>query len=146
MVLAPEPISLVDQSQSEQGEPLNGRISGSVVWAKDAVITNYETVQGATKAGAYVVWVIHIQKLAGGSMTICRRYSEFVTFRQKLVNAFPKRIREIPELPPKSLIARFRPDFLESRRQGLQYFLLCVLLNPDLGSSECVRDFVREDH
>lgn len=144
MVLAPEPISLVDQT--EEGETSNGRISSNSVWAKDAVITNYETVQGATKAGAYVVWVIHIQKLAGGSMTICRRYSEFVTFRERLVSSFPKRTREIPELPPKSIIARFRPDFLESRRLGLQYFLLCVLLNPDLGSSGCVRDFVREDH
>lgn len=59
-------------------------------------------------------------------MNIRKRYSEFDDFRQRLVQTFPNFEAAVPALPPKSIISRFRPRFLEKRRAGLQYFLKYV--------------------
>ena len=56
-------------------------------------------------------------------MVIRKRYSEFVDLRERLIEAFPDFEAAVPELPPKSVISKFRPRFLERRRSGLQYFL-----------------------
>jgi len=56
-------------------------------------------------------------------MNICKRYSEFDDLRVGLLQTFPKFKAAMPELPPKSVISKFRPRFLEKRRAGLQYFL-----------------------
>jgi hypothetical protein len=69
------------------------------------------------------------------------RYSEFDHLRQQLLQTFPKSAAALPSLPPKGLIckskqrkpeimpteiAKFRPPFLEKRRQGLSFFLKLV--------------------
>jgi hypothetical protein len=56
-------------------------------------------------------------------MNIRKRYSEFDEFRRRLLDTFPGFEAAVPELPPKSVISKFRPGFLEKRRAGLQYFL-----------------------
>jgi hypothetical protein len=56
-------------------------------------------------------------------MNIRKRYSEFDDFRGQLVQTFPNFEAAVPPLPPKSVISKFRPRFLEKRRAGLQYFL-----------------------
>ena len=56
-------------------------------------------------------------------MNIRKRYSEFDEFRSQLVQSFPSFEAAVPQLPPKSVIAKFRPQFLDKRRAGLQYFL-----------------------
>ena len=56
-------------------------------------------------------------------MNIRKRYSEFDDFRRRLVQTFPNFEAAVPALPPKSLITRFHPPFLEKRRSGLHYFL-----------------------
>lgn len=61
------------------------------------------------------------------------RYSEFLSLREKLIFTFPHSEQFLPPLPPKSFISRFRPKFLESRRQGLSYFLSYV---PEKGLRE----------
>jgi hypothetical protein len=48
----------------------------------------------------------------------------------------------LPPLPPKSALFKFRPKFLETRRIGLQYFLNCVLLNPEFSGSPVLKDFL----
>lgn len=59
-------------------------------------------------------------------MNIRKRYSEFDDFRWRLIRTFPGFEAAVPELPPKSIISKFRPRFLEKRRAGLQYFLKYV--------------------
>lgn len=76
------------------------------------------------------------------------RYSEFEDLHTKLLQTFPHAAGSMPHFPPKSVIckshgrlqhhstkqysanasgiARFRPRFLEKRKQGLSYFLKCV--------------------
>ncbi len=76
-------------------------------------------------------------------MTIRKRYSEFDELRAKLIKAFPQSTRSsLPLLPPKSAIYKFRPKFLEKRREGLEYFLNCVMLNPEYAGSPMVKDFI----
>ena len=76
-------------------------------------------------------------------MTIRKRYSEFEELRQRLVKAFPQSTKKsLPPLPPKSAIYKFRPQFLEKRRQGLSYFLTCVMLNPEYAGSDVMKEFI----
>lgn len=59
-------------------------------------------------------------------MNIRKRYSEFDDLRENLVKTFPNFEAAVPPLPPKSVISKFRPRFLDKRRSGLQYFLKYV--------------------
>ncbi|XXH05650.1 Protein required for ethanol metabolism [Hypoxylon texense] len=97
---------------------------GSACWAKSVEITDHVTVNGSTtNIGAFVVWNIRVETLSGSYMNIRKRYSEFDDFRWRLIRTFPNFEAAVPELPPKSIISKFRPRFLEKRRAGLQYFL-----------------------
>lgn len=42
---------------------------------------------------------------------------------------FPLSEASMPSLPPKGVVSKFRPQFLEHRRVGLQYFLKYVLFD-----------------
>ncbi|TRX95029.1 hypothetical protein FHL15_004114 [Xylaria flabelliformis] len=100
---------------------------GSACWAKSVEVVDYVIVNGsATNIGAFIVWNIRVEMLSGSTMYIRKRYSEFDDLRWRLMRTFPAFEAAVPELPPKSLISKFRPKFLEKRRAGLQYFLQCV--------------------
>ncbi|KAM3086104.1 hypothetical protein ACMFMG_000243 [Clarireedia jacksonii] len=93
-------------------------------WAKSVYIEDHVVVNGSkTNIGAFVVWNITVETLHGGTMRIRKRYSEFDDLRLNLIRTFPNSSVTIPPLPPKSVISKFRPRFLENRRSGLQYFL-----------------------
>lgn len=134
--LRPPPITLEDHTEvpSEQS---------SALWAKSVTIHDYTIVSGSrTGIGAYVVWNCTVETLDGGPMIIRKRYSEFDDLRQRLVKTFPNSAAAVPPLPPKSMISRFQPNFLERRREGLSYFLNCVLLNPEFSGSPVLKEFV----
>jgi len=57
------------------------------------------------------------------------RYSEFDRLRENLVKAFPHAEASIPKLPRKSIVSRFRPRFLEQRKNGLSHFIRYVFKN-----------------
>jgi hypothetical protein len=133
----PPPISLEDNT-----DPTSPTLN--TLWAKSIAIDDYVIVNGnPTGIGAYVVWNCTVQTLDGGPMTIRKRYSEFVDLRHRLAKNFPQSTKKsLPALPPKSAFYKFRPAFLEKRRQGLAYFLTCVMLNPEYASSDAVKDFI----
>ena len=114
-------------------------------WAQSVEIVDFTVVNGsAGSIGAFVVYIIKVQTLGvshfahnaispfgaynrkGSYMHIRKRYSEFHDFRERLILSFPTFEAMIPQLPPKSVISKFRPKFLEKRRAGLQYFLQYV--------------------
>ncbi|KAI1656960.1 Phox-like protein [Daldinia decipiens] len=116
---------------------------GNACWARSVEITDYVVVNGSTtNIGAFVVWNIRVETLSGSYMNIRKRYSEFDDFRWRLVRTFPNFEAAVPELPPKSMISKFRPRFLERRRAGLQYFLNCILLNPEFSGSPVLKEFL----
>ncbi|KAF2754196.1 PX-domain-containing protein [Pseudovirgaria hyperparasitica] len=117
--------------------------SSRALWAKHVTIDDYVVVDGNLPGvGAYVVWNCIVETLDGGPMTIRKRYSEFDDLRKKLVQTFPLAEAALPEMPPKSVISKLRPRFLERRRIGLAYFLNCVLLNPEFSASPVLKDFL----
>ncbi|KAL6239326.1 Phox homologous domain-containing protein [Aspergillus navahoensis] len=129
-------ITLEDHTEDPNSETSRG------LWAKSVTIDDHVVVQGKSGVGAYVVWNCKIRTLEGGIITVRMRYSEFDDLRLKLVRSFPHARNALPSLPPKSVLFKFRPSFLESRKIGLEYFLNCVLLNPEFSSSPIVKDFL----
>ncbi|KAM0808023.1 putative Phox-like protein [Seiridium cardinale] len=130
-------ITLQDNENSSVDERNNA------CWAKSVEVTDYVIVNGsATNIGAFVVWNIRVQTLNGSFMNIRKRYSEFDDLRWRLIRTFPNFEAAVPELPPKSLISKFRPRFLEKRRAGLQYFLNCIMLNPEFSGSPVLKEFL----
>ncbi|KAF2013340.1 Phox-like protein, partial [Aaosphaeria arxii CBS 175.79] len=130
------PILLEDHTDS-------GSEQCKALWAKHVTIDDYVIVSGtAPGLGAYVVFHCTVETLHGGPMKIIKRYSEFDELRQKLVQTFPHAEGAMPPLPPKSVISRFRPRFLEKRRTGLSYFLNCILLNPEFAGSPVLKEFL----
>ncbi len=65
--------------------------------------------------------IVADERVQGSPIHLRKRYSEFDELKEKLLQTFPR--STLPELPRKSLTAKFRPKFLEERREGLQYFL-----------------------
>ncbi|OOO13089.1 hypothetical protein COH20_003408 [Aspergillus flavus] len=116
-------ITLEDHTEDPDSETSRG------LWARSVSVDDHVVVQGKSGIGAYVV-------------VVPSAYSEFDDLRQKLISSFPHAKNALPALPPKSVLFKFRPAFLESRRVGLEYFLNCVLLNPEFSSSPVVKDFL----
>ncbi|KAF2234949.1 PX-domain-containing protein [Viridothelium virens] len=135
-LIPPPQITLEDHTEdgSEQCKSL---------WARHVSIDDFVIVSGnRAGVGAYVVWNCIVETLNGSKMTIMKRYSEFDDFRQKLVKTFPHAEAAMPPLPPKSIVSKFRPQFLEKRKAGLSYFLHCILLNPEFSGSPIVKEFL----
>lgn len=92
--------------------------------------------------GRFVCFNVKVETLRGPSMSIRKRYSEFDRLRSQLVATFPHNEGAIPKLPPKTPWPTFTPEFLEKRRSKLEYFLSCVLLNPEFAGAPVVKDFL----
>ena len=129
------PILLEDRSQESHE-------ATQFCWAKSVTIDDYTILTGPTGIGAYVVWHCTVGTLKGGDLELRKRYSEFDQLRADIVRSFPHAEAMIPELPRKSVVSRFRPRFLESRKQGLSHFLNCILLNPEFAASPVLKDFI----
>ncbi|KAG4430242.1 hypothetical protein IFR05_014268 [Cadophora sp. M221] len=126
------------QDNTDDGDSKN-----KACWARSVYIEDHVIINGSrTGIGAFVVWNITVETLRGGSMRIRKRYSEFDDLRDKLLQTFPNSKAAMPPLPPKSVISKFRPKFLENRRSGLQYFLNCILLNPEFSGSPVLKEFL----
>ncbi|CZT09447.1 uncharacterized protein RAG0_14214 [Rhynchosporium agropyri] len=126
------------QDNTDEGDSKN-----KACWARSVYIEDHVVVNGSrTGIGAFVVWNITVDTLRGGSMRVRKRYSEFHDLRDRLLQTFPNSQAAMPPLPSKSLISKFRPKFLENRRSGLQYFLNCILLNPEFSGSPVLKEFL----
>nr|OQO25509.1 hypothetical protein B0A51_04713 [Rachicladosporium sp. CCFEE 5018] len=131
----PAPISLEDHSSASHEQSLG-------CWARSVTVDDYVIVSGPTGIGAYLVWNCSVATLKGGVMSIRKRYSEFDKLRNNLIKAFPYSEASIPPLPRKSVVSRFRPEFLEHRKNGLNHFVNCILLNPEFAASPILKDFI----
>jgi len=137
--LRPTPITLQDNEEL-------GSETSKALWAKHVTVDDYVVVggnvPGGGSLGSYVVWNCTVETLDGGPIHLRKRYSEFDKLRINLVRTFPQAGGAIPPLPPKSVISKFQPKFLEKRRAGLSYFLNCVLLNPEFSGSPVLKEFL----
>ncbi|GAA5928559.1 uncharacterized protein JCM15063_003910 [Sporobolomyces koalae] len=75
------------------------------------------------------------------SITVARRYSDFVSFHESLAAHF--QILSLPQLPPKVFgSTRFSQDFIEERRRNLERWVEKIGKHPVLRDSELVRGFL----
>lgn len=130
-MIDPNPIQIIDNTSAEDPAP------GDVLSVRNVYIDSYSLIEGNynDKTGAYVIWNIHLELQmpntnAVSTVKIHKRYSQIERFRTALVHRFPSRIKQLPALPPKSFISKFRNSFLDKRKKGLEYFLVSVFLNP----------------
>ncbi|GAA5904700.1 hypothetical protein JCM8208_001330 [Rhodotorula glutinis] len=127
-------------------EDWTDRRTGNFV--RDVKITGYHAV--GSEGGGFVVFEIEIETLPTGAaarptkIRCHKRYSAFVRLRADLLQADPSFRGHVPRLPPKSSFAKYRPSFLDKRRQLLAFWLSTVLLHPVVGGSPVVRRWVLE--
>ncbi|KAI0078068.1 Phox-like protein [Panus rudis PR-1116 ss-1] len=116
----------------------------SKAFARDVKIVGWTNV-GDKLGGAYVVFDCAIHTKEGTVIHVHKRYSAFAELHARLRTLLPRsKQRFLPSMPPKSPLSKFRPSFLEQRRQQLEHWLQSILLHPDLGGSQIVRDWVME--
>lgn len=135
--------TIADGAITLQDNTDGGDTKNDACWAKSVCIEDYVIVNGSrTNIGAFVTWNITVETLQGSTMRIRKRYSEFDDLQSRLLQTFPNSAAAMPQLPRKSVISKFRPKFLENRRAGLQYFLNCILLNPEFSGSPVLKEFL----
>jgi hypothetical protein len=150
-LLAPESIFSADIFLADNTSPATS--TSSPLFAQDVTITGWTTVGDRTRksgaspgirgAGAYVAYDCAIVTREGTTMHILRRYTAFEELHERLKRSLPPHLLPfLPTLPPKAPLARFRPTFLDARRKLLQFWLASILLHPEIGGREVVRDWV----
>jgi len=133
------------------------RVAGAVRegFARDVALTRWRVIGGSkwndaaaqgeamkAKFGAYVVYDCEVTTRIGPVIVLRRRYTDFIKLRDELRRSFPLLRQTIPQLPPKNVISKFEPHFLDRRRARLQYWLKTVMLHPVLGNSAPLKEWV----
>ncbi|KAI0925205.1 hypothetical protein AcW1_007075 [Taiwanofungus camphoratus] len=114
----------------------------SQTFARDIEIVGWTSV-GDRRGGAYIVYDCAIRTKEGTIIHVHKRYSAFSQLYARLRATLPEHQQHfIPTLPPKYPLAKFRPTFLDRRRRLLQHWLSSVLLHPDIGGCQAVREWV----
>ncbi|KAI0751383.1 Phox-like protein [Daedaleopsis nitida] len=116
----------------------------SKAFARDVEIAGWSSV-GDKRDGAYVVYDCVIKTKEGTTIHALKRYSAFAQLHARLKATLPSNQQTyIPSLPPKHPFAKFRPTFLDRRRRLLQHWLAAILLHPEIGSCQAVREWVMD--
>ncbi|GBE86177.1 hypothetical protein SCP_0900540 [Sparassis crispa] len=114
----------------------------SLTFTRSVEIGGWTSV-GDKLGGAYVVYDCAIRTKEGIVIHVHKRYSAFAELYAKLRATLPESQQHfVPLLPPKSPLAKFRSTFLDHRRRQLQYWLSAVLLHPEIGGCQAVREWV----
>ncbi|XP_071497759.1 sorting nexin-4-like isoform X3 [Diadema antillarum] len=136
---------------------------GNLLEVVEISVTEQEKRTGTTAMGMKDVFTVYLvetgrvkddsnmSKLAMGSSSLWRRYSEFELLRNYLVVTFPHVV--VPPLPEKRMMAmwqqlstvdNFDADFVERRRVALEGFLQRVAAHPLLCQDEIFHGFLQE--
>ncbi|KAG2229036.1 hypothetical protein INT48_009592 [Thamnidium elegans] len=110
------------------------------IFATDAIVDH--PLRIGVGYGSYICYSCTILSDKGAPITVRKRYSDFVELREELVKQYPTLKRSIPKLPPKKVVGKFTPSFVEQRRRELEYFFKFVVLHPVVGASPIVRHWI----
>ncbi|CAG8433745.1 11074_t:CDS:2 [Ambispora gerdemannii] len=114
-----------------------GRDKPTHLFAEEVTVGN--PLRVGVGYGSYIVYTCTVKGQEGANIVARKRYSDFVQLRAQLIKAQPSYKRLIPKLPPKKVVGKFGAEFIETRRNDLEYFLTYVLLHPILGATPVVR-------
>ncbi|KAI0372639.1 Phox-like protein [Pilatotrama ljubarskyi] len=116
----------------------------SQAFARNVEIAGWTSV-GDRRGGAYVVYDCVITTKEGLVVHALKRYSAFAQLYARLRATLPaSQQSHVPSLPPKAPLAKFRPSFLDRRRRLLQHWLSAILLHPEIGGCQAVREWVMD--
>ncbi|KAI9487071.1 MAG: hypothetical protein EXX96DRAFT_551719 [Benjaminiella poitrasii] len=118
----------------------NKNDSKHFIFATDAMVDH--PLRIGVGYGSYICYSCTILSDKGAPITVRKRYSDFVELREELVKQYPVLKRSIPKLPPKKVVGKFTPAFVEQRRRDLEYFFKYVVLHPTLGASSTVKHWI----
>ena len=110
------------------------------VYACDAIVDH--PLRIGIGYGSYICYSCTVFSNKGAPITVRKRYSDFVVLRQQLVKYYPHLKSSIPKLPPKKVVGKFTPTFVEQRRRELEYFFKYVVLHPTLGAGPVIKDWI----
>lgn len=137
--VAPVPISLVEGA-------LDHSHFNSTSHITDVLVGDYHYISGDGLSALYMTWSIRVvvDDAFHSLILIYKRYSDIEKLRFRLIADFPS--ESIPSLPPKDTFSVQRlcglDLWLEHRRNGLQWFLTNVLLNPKYQHHQIITEFV----
>eukprot|EP00931_Biecheleriopsis_adriatica_P114745 TRINITY_DN9065_c0_g1_i1.p1 TRINITY_DN9065_c0_g1~~TRINITY_DN9065_c0_g1_i1.p1 ORF type:complete len:627 (+),score=110.70 TRINITY_DN9065_c0_g1_i1:87-1967(+) len=89
------------------------------------------------KSGQHVDYIIRVM-LEGQSWLVTKRFNEFAT----LSDVLKKRLASVPEMPAKSVVRQFSPEYLEARKCGLTAFLRELCRRRDATNCREFQDFL----
>ncbi|KAI9281613.1 Phox homologous domain-containing protein [Sporodiniella umbellata] len=112
----------------------------SFVFATDAVVDH--PLRIGVGYGSYICYSCTLFSDKGTPITVRKRYSDFVELREDLITHYAYLKKSIPKLPPKKVVGKFTPTFVEQRRKELEYFFKYVVLHPTLGASPIVKRWI----
>ncbi|KAI0825559.1 Phox homologous domain-containing protein [Irpex lacteus] len=116
--------------------------SSTGAFAQDVQVIGWTSV-GDKKGGAYIVYDCAIQTKEGAVVHVHKRYSAFEQLYWRLRSTLPPYQQSlVPQLPPKNPLSKFRAAFLDKRRRALQHWLASVMLHPDVGGCQAIRQWV----
>lgn len=112
-------------------------------WCVNCSITDPIIISG-DNTGKYTLWNIRFKLSNGGIINIKKRYNDFVKLYQQLHKKYDGDKIVLNKLPGKSPLFenRFSGEFLERRRNGLEFWLNSVILDRELCFTREVRDFI----
>ncbi|ORZ06702.1 hypothetical protein BCR42DRAFT_427034 [Absidia repens] len=113
--------------------------NGIKSFASDAIVDH--PLRIGVGYGSYICYSCTVFIHKGTPITTRKRYSDFVNIRQQLMKLYPN-MMSIPKLPPKKIVKKFDPVFIEQRRRDLEYFFKYIVLHPTLGSSTAVKEWI----
>jgi len=114
----------------------------SQAFAREVEVVGWTSV-GDKRGGAYIVYDCAIKTKEGTVIHVHKRYSAFAELYTKLRATLTESQQHfLPHLPPKHPLAKFRPTFLDQRRRLLQHWLSSVLLHPEIGGCQAVREWI----
>ncbi|PCH44083.1 Phox-like protein [Wolfiporia cocos MD-104 SS10] len=121
---------------------LADNLGESQAFAREIDVVGWTSV-GDKRGGAYIVYDCAIKTKEGTVIHVHKRYSAFAELHARLRATLPEdQQRFVPTLPPKHALAKFRPTFLDQRRRLLQHWLSSVMLHPDIGGCQAIREWV----
>ena len=113
-------------------------------FARDVQLVGWASVGDSISTG-YIVYDCAIRTKEGVTIHLHKRYNQFVQLDKALRRTLPADVlHNIPSLPSKNALAKYRPAFLDARRRKLQTWLAAVLMHPDIGGCPAVREWILE--
>ena len=102
-------------------------------------LSSPELIEGGFFSKSYITYLITTKE---PSLSVRRRYSDFVWFHQTLLELYPYVV--IPPIPKKNKIGidNFSNVFIAKRKRYLEKFLKWLLANPVIKNSQLLYDFL----